>query len=395
MFVYLDNSATTRQYDEVTEAMIRYMRDEFGNPSSLYRPGIDAEKAVKEARKKVAGAFSCGDSEVYFTSGGTESDNTAIFGAAEAGRRRGNRIITTAVEHPAVLEAVRRLEESGFEAVYVPVKKDGTLDTDALKSAVNEKTALITVMSVNNESGVIMPVAEIAAFKDAYNKEHGTGIMFHTDAVQAFGKMKVLKPGVDMASVSAHKIHGPKGMGALYINKDKHIRPYIVGGGQEKHFRSGTENVPAIAGFGIAAEKAYASLDARMSHISEVRAYLLNGIKDRIEDIKINSIEECGRSGEENLCCPSVLNISFLGTRGEVILHTLEQSGIYVSTGSACSSNKKGRSHVLTAMGLSEREIEGAVRFSFSEENTIAEMDYVLEKLKEAVARFRKLGSFR
>ena len=395
MFVYLDNSATTRQYDEVTEAMIRYMRDEFGNPSSLYRPGIDAEKAVKEARKKVAGAFSCSDSEVYFTSGGTESDNTAIFGAAEAGRRRGNRIITTAVEHPAVLEAVRRLEESGFEAVYVPVKKDGTLDTDALKSAVNEKTALITVMSVNNESGVIMPVAEIAAFKDAYNKEHGTGIMFHTDAVQAFGKMKVLKPGVDMASVSAHKIHGPKGMGALYINKDKHIRPYIVGGGQEKHFRSGTENVPAIAGFGIAAEKAYASLDARMSHISEVRAYLLNGIKDQIEDIKINSIEECGRSGEENLCCPSVLNISFLGTRGEVILHTLEQSGIYVSTGSACSSNKKGRSHVLTAMGLSEREIEGAVRFSFSEENTIAEMDYVLEKLKEAVARFRKLGSFR
>lgn len=395
MFVYLDNSATTRQYDEVTEAMIRYMRDKFGNPSSLYRPGIDAEKAVKEARKKVAGAFSCGDSEVYFTSGGTESDNTAIFGAAEAGRRRGNRIITTAVEHPAVLEAVHRLEESGFEAVYVPVKKDGTLDTDALKSAVNEKTALITVMSVNNESGVIMPVAEIAAFKDAYNKEHGTGIMFHTDAVQAFGKMKVLKPGVDMASVSAHKIHGPKGTGALYINKDKHIRPYIVGGGQEKHFRSGTENVPAIAGFGVAAEKAYASLDARMSHISEVRAYLLNGIKDQIEDIKINSIEECGRSGEENLCCPSVLNISFLGTRGEVILHTLEQSGIYVSTGSACSSNKKGRSHVLTAMGLSEREIEGAVRFSFSEENTIAEMDYVLEKLKEAVARFRKLGSFR
>lgn len=395
MFVYLDNSATTRQYDEVTEAMIRYMRDKFGNPSSLYRPGIDAEKAVKEARKKVAGAFSCGDSEVYFTSGGTESDNTAIFGAAEAGRRRGNRIITTAVEHPAVLEAVHRLEESGFEAVYVPVKKDGTLDTDALRSAVNEKTALITVMSVNNESGVIMPVAEIAAFKDAYNKEHGTGIMFHTDAVQAFGKMKILKPGVDMASVSAHKIHGPKGMGALYINKDKHIRPYIVGGGQEKHFRSGTENVPAIAGFGIAAEKAYASLDARMSHISEVRAYLLNGIKDQIEDIKINSIEECGRSGEENLCCPSVLNISFLGTRGEVILHTLEQSGIYVSTGSACSSNKKGRSHVLTAMGLSEREIEGAVRFSFSEENTIAEMDYVLEKLKEAVARFRKLGSFR
>lgn len=395
MFVYLDNSATTRQYDEVTEAMIRYMRDEFGNPSSLYRPGIDAEKAVKEARKKVAGAFSCSDSEVYFTSGGTESDNTAIFGAAEAGRRRGNRIITTTVEHPAVLEAVRRLEESGFEAVYVPVKKDGTLDTDALKSAVNEKTALITVMSVNNESGVIMPVAEIAAFKDAYNKEHGTGIMFHTDAVQAFGKMKVLKPGVDMASVSAHKIHGPKGMGALYINEDKHIRPYIVGGGQEKHFRSGTENVPAIAGFGVAAEKAYASLDARMSHISEVRAYLLNGIKDQIEDIKINSIEECGRNGEENLCCPSVLNISFLGTRGEVILHTLEQSGIYVSTGSACSSNKKGRSHVLTAMGLSEREIEGAVRFSFSEENTIAEMDYVLEKLKEAVARFRKLGSFR
>ncbi len=395
MAVYLDNSATTRQYDEVTDIMIRYMREQFGNPSSLYRPGIDAEKAVKEARRSLSRAFACGDDEIYFTSGGTESDNTAIFGAAEAGKRRGKRIITTAVEHPAVSEAVKRLEESGFEAVYVPVNKDGILDASALKDAVNEETVLISVMTVNNENGVIMPISEIAAFKDAYNREHGTKILLHTDAVQAFGKMQVLKSGVDMISVSAHKIHGPKGIGAIYIKKGINIRPYIVGGGQEKHFRSGTENVPAIAGFGAAADKAYATLEARMQHIASVRGYLLRGIKEEIEDIRVNSVEECGIRGEENLCCPSVLNISFLGTRGEVVLHTLEQSGIYVSTGSACSSNKKGKSPVLTAMGLSEKEIEGAIRFSFSEENTIEEMNYVLAKLKEAVMRFRKLGSFR
>ncbi|MBQ9973036.1 MAG: cysteine desulfurase [Firmicutes bacterium] len=395
MFVYLDNSATTRQYDAVTEKMIKYMKEDFGNPSSLHRPGIDAEKAVKEARRLVASAIGCADDELYFTSGGTESDNTAIFGAAEAGKRRGNRIITTQVEHPAVLESVKRLGESGFDVVFLPVNSDGSVNMDALKEAVNSETILVSIMQVNNESGIIMPTGEIASYITGFNKANGTEVLFHVDAVQSFGKMRVMKPGIDMMSVSAHKIHGPKGIGGLYVKKGRNIRPYIVGGGQEKHFRSGTENVPGIAGFGKAAEISYKNLDARLESMAKARTYLLEGIRTEIKDIRINSAEKCSVSGEEGLSSPSVLNISFLGTRGEVILHTLEQSGIYVSTGSACSSNKKGQSHVLTAMGLKDKEIEGAIRFSFSEENTIEEMDYVLDKLKEAVLRFRKLGSFR
>lgn len=395
MQVYLDNSATTRQYDEVTETMLVYMREDFGNPSSLYRPGIRAEKAVRGARRELARAFSCQEEEIFFTSGGTESDNTAIFGTAASGKRQGNRIITTNVEHPAVLEAMKRLEEEGYDIVRVPVDADGGVSAEAIFDAVNEKTILISVMRVNNESGMVMPIPEIAARKEQYNREHGTGILFHTDAVQAFGKMKMPAPGVDLVSVSAHKIHGPKGIGALYVRKGTRIRPYIVGGGQEHHFRSGTENVPAIAGFGTACQIAYGRLSERIARMTKVRNYLLRGIEEEIPDIRVNSIRDCAGSGEAGLCCPAVLNISFLGTRGEVILHTLEQDGIYVSTGSACSSNKKGRSHVLTAMGLSEKEIEGAIRFSFSEENTIEEMDFVLSKLKEAVLRFRKLGSFR
>ena len=273
--------------------------------------------------------------------------------------------------------------------------KDGKLDTEAFKQAVNDETILITMMQVNNENGMIMPISEVAAYKEKYNKEHGTNILMHVDAVQSFGKMRVMKLGVDMISVSGHKIHGPKGIGALYVKKKTNIRPYIVGGGQEKHFRSGTENVPAIAGFGTAAEIAYSNLDERLAKMKEARDYLLAGIKSQIKDIRINSIEESSVSGEEGLCSPSVLNISFLGTRGEVILHTLEQEGIYISTGSACSSNKKGRSHVLSAMGLSDKEIEGALRFSFSSDLTIEDMDYVLDKLTAAVGRFRKLGTFR
>lgn len=395
MFVYLDNSATTRQYDEVTDKMIKYMKESFGNPSSLYRPGIDAEKAVKKARRSVARAIGCQDEEIYFTSGGTESDNTAIFGAAEAGKRSGKRIITTAVEHPAVLESVRRLGDAGYDTVFLPVLSDGNLDMQALNDAVNNDTILVSVMQVNNENGMIMPIAEIGKIITDFNNKSGTNIMFHVDAVQSFGKMNVMKPGVDMMSVSAHKIHGPKGIGCLYVKNGKNIRPYIVGGGQEKHFRSGTENVPAIAGFGTAAEIAYGNLSERLTAMAKARTYLLDGIKAEIKDIKINSVEECSILGEEGKSSPSVLNVSFLGTRGEVILHTLEQSGIYVSTGSACSSNKKGRSHVLTAMGLKDKEIEGAIRFSFSEENTEEQMEYVLDKLKKAVLSFRKLGSFR
>ena len=382
MTVYLDNSATTRQYDEVTDIMIRYMREQFGNPSSLYRPGIDAEKAVKEARRSLSRAFACGDDEIYFTSGGTESDNTAIFGAAEAGKRRGKRIITTAVEHPAVSEAVKRLEESGFEAVYVPVNKDGILDVSALKDAVNEETVLISVMTVNNENGVIMPISEIAVFKDAYNREHGTKILLHTDAVQAFGKMQVLKSGVDMISVSAHKIHGPKGIGALYIKKGINIRPYIVGGGQEKHFRSGTENVPGIAGLGLATKMIYNDLDMKVALMRELKDYFIEQA-GKIENTTVHGLKDEGSA-------PHIISLGIAGIRSEVLLHTLEDKGIYVSSGSACASNHPAVSGVLRSIGAAQEYLDATIRFSMSEFTTKEEIDYTLETLYNCIPMLRK-----
>lgn len=371
--IYLDNSATTRQHDQVTDTMLTYMREDFGNPSSLYSLGITAEKAVKEARKKVMKAMGRKAGTVYFTSGGTEADSMAIFGTAMARKRRGRGIVTSKVEHPAVLEACGRLEEMGFEVTYVGVDSECRVNMEELKAAIRDDTILVTIMQVNNETGTIMPVDDLAELKQQ--------ALLHTDAVQAFGKIG-LPGGADLISVSGHKIHGPKGIGGLWVREGVHIRPFLVGGGQEAGMRSGTENVPAIAGFGIAAELA----EDPQSVVAQVRDYLRRGLKEEIPDIRFNSPEDA---------CPSVLNVSFLGTRAEVLLHTLEQDEIYVSTGSACSSNKKGQSHVLEAMGLSDKEIEGAVRFSFSRYNTIEEMDFVLEKVKAAVSRFRKLGSFR
>ncbi|MFV0516475.1 MAG: cysteine desulfurase family protein [Aminipila sp.] len=395
MFVYLDNSATTRQYDSVTEKMIEYMRDDFGNPSSLHRLGIKAEKAIKQARKQVAELMGVSSDELFFTSGGTEADNMAIFGAASARKRRGNKIITTVIEHPAVLETAKKLKNMGFELELIGIDKNGCIDIESLKKAITDDTILISCMHVNNEVGTIQPIKEIIAIKNEYNKEHGTDILFHTDAVQSFGKIPLHNIGADMISVSGHKIHGPKGIGALYIRKGLNLEPHIVGGGQEKHMRSGTENVPGIVGFGQACELSYKMFSDRIKSMSESRNYLLEGIKREIKDVKINSVEADSLEGTSTLCCPSVLNITFMGTRGEVLLHSLEQAEIYVSTGSACSSNKKGQSHVLKAMGLNDKEIEGAIRFSFNEFNTIQEMDYILENIKKAVEKFRRLGSFR
>ena len=394
MLVYLDNSATTRQYDEVTELMSRAMRENFGNPSSLHSLGLKAEKEVKNARKILAQSLGAGEEEVFFTSCGTESDNTVLMGAAQAKKRRGKKIIVSAVEHPAILEPAKKLESMGFEVAYIGVDKQCRLNMESLKNAVTDDTILISVMGVNNETGTIMPIEEIARFKEEYNRTHGTNIWLHTDAVQAFGKIPVnLKKeykGVDFLSASAHKIHGPKGMGLLYAKKGLNLAPFLLGGGQERHMRSGTENTPGIVGFGKAAELAMGDFDERIRKMSAARERLLEQIRSEIKDIRINSPE-----GEE--ACPSVLNVSFLGTRGEVLLHTLEQDGIFVSTGSACSSNHSSAkgSHVLNAMGLTPKEIEGAIRFSFSEFNTEEEMDFTADKVKAAVARFRRLGSFR
>lgn len=386
--IYLDNSATTRQYPEVTREMLRYMDEFYGNPSSLYQLGVDSEKAVKKARTALQKAIGMEDSRVYFTSGGTEADNMAIFGAARALKRRGRRIVTTAVEHPAVLECCKELEKQGFEVIYVGVDRNCRLDIDALRSAVNDETILVSMMHVNNEAGTIMPVNEV---KQIMKEKDAPGI-FHCDAVQSFGKLRLCSDA-DVISVSGHKIHGPKGTGAICIREGVNIPAFICGGGQESGKRSGTENVPAIAGFGLAAEMSEHGRRENSASMAQMRQRLISQLTASLDDIVINSPETAGENAGE--CCSSLLNISFLGTRGEVLLHTLEQDGIYVSTGSACSSNKKGQSHVLKAMGLKDKEIEGTLRFSFGRMNSIEEIDIAADKVAAAVKRFRRLGSFR
>lgn len=388
MSVYLDNSATTKPYKEVIEIMIKYMQTYYGNPSSLHSMGLEAERAIKEARKIIANSIRAKDEEIYFTSGGTEADNMAIFGAVQSRSRRGNKIITSKIEHPAVLETCKKLEAIGFKVEYIPVDHDGIIDLSALREALDDKTILISVMQINNELGSIQPIKEIAEMKSDAEKKLKTEILLHTDAVQSFGKLpiNVKDCGIDLMSISGHKIHGPKGIGVLYIRKGLNIKPYLYGGGQERGLRSGTENVPAIAGFGAAVELYMKNFEKRIETIRTVRNYLEKRICSEIRDIRINSPKDGS---------PAILNVSFIGVRGEVLLHTLEQSSIYVSTGSACSSKKRGQSHVLEAIGLSNTEIEGAIRFSFSEFNTIDEMDYVMVNLKSAVDKFRRLGSFR
>lgn len=392
MKAYLDNSSTTREFDEVRELIYELSGSAYGNPSSLHSLGVEAEKHLKTGRKKIALGFNAEAEEIILTSCGTEADNMAIFGIAESKRRRGKRIISTAIEHPAVLEPLRKLEQQGFEVIKIGVDAECRLDVGALRSAINEDTILISVMAVNNEVGAIMPIKEIGEIKSAYNASNGTEIIFHTDAVQGFGKLRLDTKkecrNTDLISCSAHKIHGPKGVGALYVRKGIKLPSFLAGGGQERGLRSGTENVTGIAGFGLASELCMMNIDGRIERMTVLRNRLREGISSEIGDIRINS-------PKDGIC--SVLNISFLGTRGEVILHDLETSGIFVSTGSACSSNSslKSGSHVLNAMKLSKKEIEGAIRFSLSEFTTEEEIDYTVSKVKEAVGRFRKLGSFR
>lgn len=393
--IYLDNSATTRQYEEVTELLCHMGKEEFGNPSSLHTLGFAAANTLSAARAQVAAQLPPGGT-VVFTSCGTESDNAAIFSAVRKRKRRGNRVITSQVEHPAVLEACRRLEEEGIEVIYLKPDEDGVVSLRELEEAVNEETILVTLMAVNNEVGAIEPVLPAADFLKAFNKRHGTEILLHTDAVQAFGKLALGNVPADMISLSGHKIHAPKGVGALFLRKGLTLPAHIVGGGQEGNLRSGTENTGGIAGFGLAAELAHKDRARKMRQMAEVSEYLRKGLMESLSEVRCNGPEASGESMTEyGKRCPSVLNLSFAGTRGEVLLHTLEQDGIFVSTGSACSSHKTGDSHVLRAMGRSHKEIEGAVRFSFSEFNTIAEMDEVIDRVTAAVKRFRRLGSFR
>lgn len=393
--IYLDNSATTRQYDEVSDLMYKLAKENFGNPSSLHSIGFEANNLIFDARKDLNRHF-YGNGSVIFTSGGTESDNMALLSTARKMRRRGNRIITTKVEHPAIIETCRRLIDDGFIVDFLDCDVDGYVEPQVVKAALDKNTILVSIMTVNNEVGTIEPVLPAYRMVQEYNKENGTQIVFHTDAVQAFGKLRLDEAPFDLVSVSAHKIHGPKGVGLLYMKKDLKLPPYILGGGQEGGYRSSTENTNGIAGLALATKMSYDDHMDKMNTMAEVNDYLRKGLMTELKDVDVNGPVEQGCSlMDYGKRCPSVLNMSFSGTRGEVLLHTLEQDKIFVSTGSACASHKTGDSHVLKAMSMNHKEIESAIRFSFSEFNTIDEMDIVIDRVKTAVNRFRKLGSFR
>ena len=387
--IYLDNSATTRQADEVTDLMADVAKNTFGNPSSLYSLGMDAEKVVENARKTFAKTIGADSSEIFFNSGGTEGDNTVLREVADERKHQGKHIIVSSVEHPAVLENCDRLEHEGYRVSRISVDSLCHINMEELADAIDEETTLISVMAVNNEVGTIMPIKDIVklARKKAGKPDKASGILVHTDAVQGYGKVDLKNTGVDFLTVSAHKFHGPKGVGAMYVKKGTLIPALILGGGQERGYRSGTENVPGIAGLGKATELMQQEMESGHDTMKACRTRLLDAISDQVDDIIINSpLDDTGAD--------SVLNISFLGVRGEVLLHVLEEDGIYVSTGSACSSNHKGQSHVLQAMGRTPKEIEGAVRFSFSRYNRPEDMDIVADRVKTAVQRFRRLGSF-
>lgn len=380
MEVYFDNSATTRCYDAVKEIVIRTMTEDFGNPSAMHLKGVEAEKYVKDSSAKLARILKVQEKEILFTSGGTESDNLALIGAAMANKRSGNHIITTAVEHPAVGQPALFLQEQGFEVTYLPVDNRGVVKLDALEAVLRPDTILVSVMYVNNEVGAVMPVEEIGR----RIREKSPKALFHVDAIQAFGKYRIYpkKMGIDLLSVSSHKIHGPKGVGFLYINEKAKLQPQILGGGQQSGMRSGTDNVPGIAGLGVAAEEIYHDLDANVERMYSLKEHIAKGL-EKIPDIRINGMAL--REG-----APQILSISVMGVRSEVLLHSLEERGIFVSAGSACSSHKRKPSSTLTAMGMAKDQIESTVRLSFSEENTAEEADYFLQVMGELVPVLRR-----
>lgn len=377
--VYLDNSSTTKVLDEAAQTVFDIMTVHFGNPSSLHGKGIEAEKIMKQAREKVAQVLGVDPGKIYFTSGGTESNNWAIKGAAHSLRRQGNHIITTYIEHPSVLEVFKALENEGFKATYLKVNKEGFIDINELKNSLTPETILVSVMYVNNEVGSIQPIEDIAEIIKTHNKN----ILFHVDAVQAFGKMPLVPnlKGIDLLSLSGHKIYGPKGIGALFVRDKVRIEPLLHGGGQESGLRSGTENMPGIAGLGVAAEACFNNMINWQSKMQELKKYLKDGILKEIPGAVLNGPE---------IGAPHILNISFLGTRGEILLHALEAKGIYVSTGSACSSHKSGTSHVLRALGKSPEEQDSALRFSLSPFLSLDDMDYTIQVLTEEVKEIRK-----
>lgn len=380
MEAYLDNSATTRCYGEVKDIVVKTMLEDYGNPSAMHTKGVQAEQYVKDAASKLARILKVTEKEILFTSGGTESNNLALIGGAMANKRAGNHIITTAVEHAAVARPVEFLKEQGFDVTILPVDEQGVVKLDALEAALREDTILVSTMYVNNEVGSVMPIEKIAALVH----EKSPKALYHVDAIQAFGKFRIYpkKAGIDLLSVSGHKIHGPKGVGFLYISSKAKVQPMMLGGGQQNGMRSGTDNVPGIAGLGVAAEKIYTDLEKKVEHLYQLKERMAKGLEE-LGDVIINGMPL--RQG-----APQILSVSFMGIRSEVLLHTLEEKEIYISAGSACSSHKRKASATLTAMGMPASQIECTVRISFSEENTFEEVDYCLDILKETVPLLRR-----
>lgn len=380
MECYFDNSATTRVHPEVVNLMTTIMLEDYGNPSSMHIMGLNAEKYVRQARQVIARTLKVDDRTILFTSGGTESDNMALIGAASANKRAGKHIITTKIEHPAILETCKHLEEQGYEITYLPVDKNGVIDIDYLKESIREDTIIVSIMHTNNEIGSVMPIE--AAGKII--KEKNPNTLFHVDAVQGYGKAMIYpkKMNIDLLSVSGHKIHGPKGIGFLYIGEKVKIHSIIFGGGQQKALRSGTENVPAIAGLAKACELVYKDFENDMNHLYDLKDRLANGLLE-IDDVKIN-----GLPGRES--SPHIVSLSVGGIRSEVLLHALEDKGIYISAGSACASNKPSISETLKAIGVEQRFLDATVRFSLCTNNTEEEIDYCLATIKQILPQLRR-----
>ncbi|MFR3598029.1 cysteine desulfurase family protein [Enterocloster sp.] len=380
MEIYFDNSATTRALDEVKDLVVKLMTEDYANPSSRHRKGMEAEQYVKEAAMRIAKTLKVKGKEIIFTSGGTESNNMALIGAALAGQRAGKHIISTRIEHASVYQPLAFLETLGFEVTYLHTDRQGHISLEELEQSIRPDTILVSVMYVNNEMGAIEPVEEIASLVH----QKGKNIIFHVDAIQAYGKMEIRpkKQGIDLLSVSGHKIHGPKGVGFLYIDEKVRIKPLLYGGGQQRDLRSGTENVPGIAGLGLAAEEMYRDHKGKVARITELKDYFIDRVQE-LEGVTVNSLKKSAGA-------PQIASVSFKGVRSEVLLHALEDKGIYVSSGSACSSNHPAISGTLRAIGVEKDLLDSTLRFSFGLFNTKEEVDICISALEELLPVLRK-----
>ena len=380
MEVYLDNSATTRCFDEVADYVAKIMMLDYGNPSSMHLKGVEAERYIRYAKDTLSRILKVNEKEIVFTSGGTESDNLALIGTAMAYARRGNHLITTKIEHPAILQTMQYLEGQGFEVTYLDVDEVGQVRIEDLQRALRPDTILVSVMHTNNEIGSLMPLQEIGEVVKSYHPN----IVFHVDGGQGFGKAVIhpKKLKIDLLSVSAHKIHGPKGVGFLYINEKVRVLPILFGGGQQKGMRSGTENVPGIAGMAMAADKMYANLEEDCNRMRHLKQLFIDGISD-IPEVYVN-----GKTDEDS--APHIVSVSVAGVRSEVLLHALEEKGIYVSAGSACASNKPQTSATLLAIGVKKYLLDATIRFSFSVFTNEEEISYTVKALHELIPLLRR-----